>query len=173
MIDEGSVRESFNMMIKSIVVMTTGELVNHHHGQVRHLPALVLPVKEVPYTVNGKKVVKYLNMVLIQFGTKLKKCWFKPFEELLTIRCLKGGGGNQEDTKRSGGKFLAPHPACKLVRKHFLQRASVSKEKVCQPTRLSSRAAILVFVPQVKNKGALANPACLDLFANIPETKVW
>ena len=74
MIDEGSVRESFNMMIKSIVVMTTGELVNHHHGQVRHLPALVLPVKEVPYTVNGKKVVKSLNMVLIQFGTKLKKC---------------------------------------------------------------------------------------------------
>ena len=111
MIDEGSVRESFNMMIKSIVVMTTGELVNHHHGQVRHLPALVLPVKEVPYTVNGKKVVKSLNMVLIQFGTKLKKCWFKPFEELLTIRCLKGGSGNQEDTKRSGGKFLAAHPA--------------------------------------------------------------
>ena len=70
-----------------------------------------------------------LNMVLIQFGTKLKKCWFKPFEELLTIRCLKGGGGNQEDTKRSGGKFLATHPACKLVRKHFLQRATVSKEK--------------------------------------------
>jgi len=26
---------------------------------------------------------------------------------------------------------------------------------------------------EVKNKGALANPACLDLFANIPETKVW
>ena len=24
--------------------------------QVRHLPALVLPINEIPYTVNGKKV---------------------------------------------------------------------------------------------------------------------
>ena len=29
--------------------------------QVRHLPALVLPIKEVPYTVNGKKVSSFLH----------------------------------------------------------------------------------------------------------------
>jgi len=60
---------------------------------VRHLPALVLPIKEIPYTVNGKKV------------------------EVAIKKILSG--------------------------------------------------------LEVKNKGALANPACLDLFANIPETKVW
>jgi len=60
---------------------------------VRHLPALVLPINEIPYTVNGKKV------------------------ELAIKKILSG--------------------------------------------------------LEVKNKGALANPGCLDLYANIPETKIW
>merc|ERR1719510_2731193 len=60
---------------------------------VRHLPALILPITEIPYTVNGKKV------------------------EVAIKKILSG--------------------------------------------------------LEVKNKGALANPSCLDLYANIPETKVW
>jgi len=59
----------------------------------RHVPALILPISDIPYTVNGKKVEVAVKKIL-------------------------------------AGK-------------------------------------------DVKNKGALANPESLDLFRNIPETKVW
>ena len=35
--------------------------------QVRHLPALVLPINEIPYTVNGKKVSYF------SFSTQLER----------------------------------------------------------------------------------------------------
>ena len=59
----------------------------------RHVPALILPISDIPYTVNGKKV------------------------EVAIKRILVG--------------------------------------------------------EEVRNKGALANPECLELYKNIPETKVW
>lgn len=59
----------------------------------RHVPSLVLPIAEIPYTVNGKKV------------------------ELAVKKILAG--------------------------------------------------------QQVTNKGALANPDCLQLYENIPDTKIW
>lgn len=59
----------------------------------RHVPALILPIQDIPYTVNGKKV------------------------EIAVKKLLAG--------------------------------------------------------EKVKNKGALANPECLDLYTNIPETQVW
>jgi len=59
----------------------------------RHVPALILPIKDIPYTVNGKKVEVAVKKIL-------------------------------------GGE-------------------------------------------EVRNKGALGNPESLDLFRNIPETKVW
>ena len=40
--------------------------------QVRHLPALILPIKEIPYTVNGKKVATVLHPPsLSKTGAKL------------------------------------------------------------------------------------------------------
>merc|ERR1719319_460816 len=60
---------------------------------VRHVPALVLPTSDIPYTVNGKKV------------------------EVAIKKILSG--------------------------------------------------------QEVKNKGSLANPASLELYTDIPETKVW
>ena len=44
--------------------------------QVRHLPALILPITEIPYTVNGKKVMPffYSNCVIIQRCNRLT-CW--------------------------------------------------------------------------------------------------
>ena len=59
----------------------------------RHVPALILPITDIPYTVNGKKV------------------------EVAIKRILVG--------------------------------------------------------EEVRNKGALANPESLELYRNIPETKVW
>ena len=59
----------------------------------RHVPALILPIIDIPYTVNGKKVEVAVKKILVG--------------------------------------------------------------------------------EEVKNKGALANPDCLELFKNIPETKVW
>ena len=59
----------------------------------RHVPALILPIADIPYTVNGKKV------------------------EVAIKRILVG--------------------------------------------------------EEVRNKGALANPESLELYKNIPETKVW
>ena len=52
-------------------------------------------MKEVPYTVNGKKVAKTLNFEPDQRNTIGRN-----------IKCLKGGGGDQEDTKRSGGDIF-------------------------------------------------------------------
>ena len=59
----------------------------------RHVPALILPISDIPYTVNGKKV------------------------EVAIKRILVG--------------------------------------------------------EEVRNKGAMANPESLELYRNIPETKVW
>ena len=59
----------------------------------RHVPALILPIAEIPYTINGKKV------------------------EVAVKRILVG--------------------------------------------------------EEVRNKNALANPECLELYKNIPQTSVW
>ena len=59
----------------------------------RHVPALILPISDIPYTVNGKKVEVAIKRIL-------------------------------------GGE-------------------------------------------EVRNKGAMANPESLELYRNIPETKVW
>ena len=59
----------------------------------RHVPAIILPITEIPYTINGKKV------------------------EVAVKRVLVG--------------------------------------------------------EEVRNKNALANPECLDLYKNIPQTSVW
>ena len=59
----------------------------------RHVPALILPISDIPYTINGKKV-----------------------------------------------------------------EVAVKKILVGEP---------------VKNKNALANPECLELYKNIPQTQVW
>jgi len=59
----------------------------------RHVPALVLPISDIPYTVNGKKVEVAIKQILAELP--------------------------------------------------------------------------------VKNQGALANPLSLELYKNIPETKVW
>jgi len=74
-------------LVKRIVTLIRSQL------SARHVPALILPIKEIPYTVNGKKV------------------------EVAIKRILSG--------------------------------------------------------MTVSNRGALANPASLDLYMNIPETKVW
>ena len=33
--------------------------------QVRHLPALILPITEIPYTVNGKKVMPFFFIIIV------------------------------------------------------------------------------------------------------------
>ena len=33
----------------------------------RHVPSLILPIDEIPYTVNGKKVILILNISYISF----------------------------------------------------------------------------------------------------------
>jgi len=75
------------IMIKALVTTIRSKL------SARHVPALILPISDIPYTVNGKKVEVAVKKIL-------------------------------------AGK-------------------------------------------EVKNKGALTNPESLDLFSNIPETKVW
>ena len=59
----------------------------------RHVPALILPITDIPYTINGKKVEVAVKKILVG--------------------------------------------------------------------------------EEVRNKNALANPECLDLYKNIPQTAVW
>ena len=59
----------------------------------RHVPALILPISDIPYTINGKKVEVAVKKILVG--------------------------------------------------------------------------------EEVKNKNALANPECLELYKNIPQTSVW
>ena len=74
-------------LIKSLVTTIRSRL------SARHVPALILPISDIPYTINGKKVEVAVRKVLIG--------------------------------------------------------------------------------EEVKNKNALANPECLELFRNIPATQIW
>ena len=87
------------LFLKMVTGEMTGELVKRLASTVRtrlsarHVPALILPIAEIPYTINGKKV------------------------EVAVKRILVG--------------------------------------------------------EEVRNKNALANPECLELYKNIPQTSVW
>ena len=74
-------------LLKSLVTTIRTRL------SARHVPALILPISDIPYTINGKKV------------------------EVAVKRILVG--------------------------------------------------------EEVRNKNALANPECLELYKNIPQTSVW
>ena len=87
------------LFLKMVTGEMTPELVKRLASTIRtrlsarHVPALILPITEIPYTINGKKV------------------------EVAVKRILVG--------------------------------------------------------EEVRNKNALANPECLDLYKNIPQTSVW
>ena len=74
-------------LLKSLVTTIRTRL------SARHVPALILPISDIPYTINGKKVEVAVKKILIG--------------------------------------------------------------------------------EEVKNKNALANPECLELFRNIPATQIW
>ena len=87
---------------------------------------------------------------------------------------VQGGSGNQEDTERFGGKFSKTHSFLSSALLLFILLLGENQQAFPPPKKkYLTYLENIFFGPQVKNKGALANPACLDLFANIPETKIW
>ena len=86
---------------------------------------------------------------------------------------VEGGSGNQEDTERFGGKFSKTHSFLSSALLLFILSLGENQKAFPPQKKCLAYLKKMIFGPQVKNKGALANPACLDLFANIPETKIW
>ena len=87
------------LFLKMVDGEVTPELIKSLAGTIRtrlsarHVPALILPISDIPYTINGKKVEVAIKKILVG--------------------------------------------------------------------------------EEVRNKNALANPECLELYKNIPQTMVW
>ena len=97
-----------------------------------------------------------------------KRLKYKPSEMDVAPWCYGANKGRSETRYTDTGWSSAQE-----LELSDISSSSLSTDQGSHGKKVEVAIKRILVGEEVRNKGALANPECLELYKNIPETKVW